>query len=199
MKVDANGNKLIEDIQITPERTADTTSYWTMAFLDVDSCNNPHVVWADNSHCVGECGDMYTKTKEGSGDDLHPLEIYYWTMGDCVGDECDNCPEDFNRDQRDSDSDGVGDVCDSGSSSTPRKPTAGGGGGPAPSTPSEPTPEPEEPAPVCLHYNADRLIQYDDLSTDEPGLVWMVPYAEFLSRVYIPEVPQYIVSGDNSE
>jgi len=34
------------------------------------------------------------------------------TDGDCVPDDCDNCPDDENKDQRDSDRDGVGDVCD---------------------------------------------------------------------------------------
>jgi len=29
-----------------------------------------------------------------------------------VGDKCDNCPDVFNPDQRDSDGDGKGDACD---------------------------------------------------------------------------------------
>lgn len=31
---------------------------------------------------------------------------------DCVEDQCDNCPEVVNTDQKDTDNDGFGDVCD---------------------------------------------------------------------------------------
>ena len=34
------------------------------------------------------------------------------TDADGVGDPCDNCPNDFNPDQTDSDMDGEGDACD---------------------------------------------------------------------------------------
>jgi beta propeller repeat protein len=40
-----------------------------------------------------------------------PNDIYLYT-GDGVGDNSDNCPNDYNPDQADTDSDGVGDVCD---------------------------------------------------------------------------------------
>ena len=52
--------------------------------------------------------------------DVSPDAIVCWTStlanhdedGDGLDDHCDNCPADYNPDQRDSDHDGVGDACD---------------------------------------------------------------------------------------
>jgi len=72
MKVDGDGNKLVSDTKATGY-TADSASSWTLAFLDTDADNKPHVVWADERH----------------RDEEHNLEIYYWQPGNGIGDACD--------------------------------------------------------------------------------------------------------------
>jgi hypothetical protein len=44
----------------------------------------------------------------------NPSYTFVDSDNDSIGDQCDNCPNDFNFDQSDSDGDGIGDVCDSG-------------------------------------------------------------------------------------
>jgi hypothetical protein len=73
MEVDgSDGHKLVSDMQATGY-TADTAYWWTLAFLDTDAGNKPHVVWADERHRGEE----------------HNLEIYYWQPGNGIGDACD--------------------------------------------------------------------------------------------------------------
>jgi hypothetical protein len=72
MKVDgASGEKLVSDMKGTGY-TADTAYWWTLAFLDTDSNNKAHIVWAD----------------ERNANEEHYLEIYYWRPGDGIGDAC---------------------------------------------------------------------------------------------------------------
>jgi hypothetical protein len=168
MLMDVDGT-VLDEHQLTVDPSADTAGRYTMPFLAVDDCDNPHVVWADKRHsefpeypdgecesyCNSMCGDDYScymdcmmgcdlegpvrvvvKTQiDGFYDRL--LEIYYWTIGDCYGDECDDCPDDFGYQCR---------------KETPKKPGGGGGGGP--SEPRPAAPEPEEPA-WCLNYLHD--------------------------------------------
>ncbi|MFC1600368.1 Calx-beta domain-containing protein, partial [Patescibacteria group bacterium] len=56
--------------------------------------------------------------------------------------------------------------------------------------PPPPKPTPEE---TCLEYNPDRKIDY----IDNPE-IWTKDYVDFLSRVYLTDKVQYIISGDGS-
>ncbi len=62
---------------------------------------------ASDQYNLAISGDriVYEDWRNGNAD------IYIYT-GDGVGDNSDNCPDDYNPDQADSDVDGIGDVCD---------------------------------------------------------------------------------------
>ena len=49
------------------------------------------------------------------------------------------------------------------------------------------------PTETCLEYNPDRVIDYLD-NTD----IWTKDYVDFLSRVYLTDKNQFIISGDGS-
>ena len=54
MILDWNGSVVVGDTALTTNRTAFTTTRWTMAYLDVDSNGKAHIVWCDTRHM-----DMY--------------------------------------------------------------------------------------------------------------------------------------------
>lgn len=81
MKIDGEtGIKLVTDTKATGY-TADSAN-WTLAFLDTDENNTPHVVWAD----------------ERNRDEEQYLEIYYWQPGNGIGDACELNADDTDGD-----------------------------------------------------------------------------------------------------
>jgi hypothetical protein len=50
MILDWNGNVVVGDTALTTNKTAFTTTVWTMAYLDVDSNGKAHIVWCDTRH-----------------------------------------------------------------------------------------------------------------------------------------------------
>lgn len=88
-----------------------------------------------------KCSDLYTEICGDGKDNDYDGEIDEGCIvdgdGDGVPDEIDNCPTDYNSDQMDADSDGLGDVCD-------------------------PTPQGEEESEVWINE-----IHYDNVGTDQ--------------------------------
>jgi hypothetical protein len=74
MILDWNGNIVVGDTALTAGKTADSgeRSYWTMAYLDVDSNGKAHIVWCDNRHLDVD-GNDYTEQfgSPPGGGDMH--------------------------------------------------------------------------------------------------------------------------------
>lgn len=164
MKIEPDGTVLDEE-QITEGKTADRAGRFTMPFLDVDDCDNPHVVWADDRHSTGIMPKGEVSLVIDDDDDMYEwsLEIYYWSKGNCYGDECE--PHDG-----DDDDDGGGP----------------GGGGHRPSkkvSKAEPT-----PLTYCLNYLYDepylpgRDLTFLDLDLAKDA---HRPYIEVLKSTFI--------------